>query len=128
MKKVIILGAGISGLSCSYHLNKSKVENKIYEKRDRWGGLCDNFTIDGFRFDLGAALTRGADLTPLDQPPLFEAMESDPELADIKLVGEPWDCGGLSRLADFPARRVGTWNGRFRDATASSGLAEVEPA
>ena len=42
-------------------------------------------------------------------------METDPELADIKLVGEPWDCGGLYRLADFPARRVGTWNGRFRD-------------
>ena len=42
-------------------------------------------------------------------------MESDPELADIKLVGEPWDCGGLYRWADFPAQRVGTWNGRFRD-------------
>ena len=32
----------------------------------------------------------------------------DPGLADIKLVGEPWDCGGLYRLADFPAQRVGT--------------------
>jgi glycogen operon protein len=42
-------------------------------------------------------------------------MEADPDLADLKLISEPWDCGGLYRLADFPARRVATWNGRFRD-------------
>jgi glycogen operon protein len=71
--------------------------------------------VDGFRFDLGIALSRGEDLAPLDAPPLFEAIEADPELADLKLVSEPWDCGGLYRLADFPARRVASWNGRFRD-------------
>jgi glycogen operon protein len=71
--------------------------------------------VDGFRFDLGIALSRGDNLLPLDQPPLFEAMEADPELADLKLISEPWDCGGLYKLADFPARRVATWNGRFRD-------------
>ena len=71
--------------------------------------------IDGFRFDLGIALSRGEELTPLDAPPLFEAIEADPQLADIKLISEPWDCGGLYRLHDFPARRVATWNGRFRD-------------
>jgi glycogen operon protein len=42
-------------------------------------------------------------------------MEADPELVDLKLISEPWDCGGLYKLADFPARRVATWNGRFRD-------------
>lgn len=42
-------------------------------------------------------------------------MEADPDLGDLKLISEPWDCGGLYRLADFPARRVATWNGRFRD-------------
>jgi glycogen operon protein len=42
-------------------------------------------------------------------------MEADPELSDLKLISEPWDCGGLYRLADFPARRVASWNGRFRD-------------
>ena len=71
--------------------------------------------IDGFRFDLGIALSRGAQLKPLDHPPLFTAMEADPELSDLKLVSEPWDCGGLYRLNDFPAKRIGTWNGHFRD-------------
>lgn len=71
--------------------------------------------IDGFRFDLGIALSRGENLAPLDQPPLFEELEADPRLSDLKMVSEPWDCGGLYRLHDFPARRMGTWNGRFRD-------------
>ena len=34
--------------------------------------------IDGFRFDLGIALSRGAQLKPLDHPPLFTVMEADP--------------------------------------------------
>ena len=75
--------------------------------------------VDGFRFDLGIALSRGEGLKPLNRPPLFEAMEADPQLSDLKLVSEPWDCGGLYRLNDFPAQRIGTWNGRFRDAVRS---------
>ena len=72
--------------------------------------------VDGFRFDLGIELSRGEGLKPLEQPPLLEAMEADPLLSDLKMVSEPWDCGGLYRLNDFPAQRIGTWNGRFRDA------------
>jgi glycogen operon protein len=30
------------------------------------------------------------------------------------LVREPWDCGGLYRLGDFPAQRLAGWNGRSR--------------
>ena len=75
--------------------------------------------VDGFRFDLGIALSRGEALKPLDKPALFEAMEADPLLSELKLVSEPWDCGGLYRLNDFPAQRIGTWNGRFRDALRS---------
>ena len=71
--------------------------------------------VDGFRFDLGIALSRGDQLKPLNEPPLFAAMEADPHLSDLKLVSEPWDCGGLYRLEDFPAERIGTWNGHFRD-------------
>lgn len=47
----IILGAGISGISASYHLNKKGIKNTIFEKDDDWGGLCGNFEINGFRFD-----------------------------------------------------------------------------
>ncbi len=49
--KVVILGAGISGLSASYHLNEAGTPSVIYEKDDVAGGLCGNFEIQGFRFD-----------------------------------------------------------------------------
>ena len=64
--------------------------------------------VDGFRFDLGIALSRSDQLKPLNEPPLFAAMEADPQLSDLKLVSEPWDCGGLYRLDDFPAKRIGS--------------------
>ncbi|WP_157351594.1 protoporphyrinogen/coproporphyrinogen oxidase [Aliarcobacter butzleri] len=47
----IVLGAGISGISCSYHLAQKGIENIVFEKDDDWGGLCGNFEIEGFRFD-----------------------------------------------------------------------------
>ena len=47
----LILGAGIAGLGAAYRL-KSKGESCIVlEKDDTYGGLCGNFTINGFRFD-----------------------------------------------------------------------------
>jgi protoporphyrinogen oxidase len=47
----LILGAGIAGLSCSYHLNEHSLKPIIIEKENRYGGLCDNFSVKGFRFD-----------------------------------------------------------------------------
>lgn len=48
---IAILGSGISGISCGYHLNKEGFNPIIFEKDSAWGGLCGNFKIDGFRFD-----------------------------------------------------------------------------
>ncbi len=47
----IVLGSGIAGISAGYHLEKAGESVVIYEKDNDWGGLCGNFTIDGFRFD-----------------------------------------------------------------------------
>lgn len=47
----VILGSGIAGISAGYHLNLAKESVVIYEKNNDWGGLCANFTINGFRFD-----------------------------------------------------------------------------
>lgn len=49
--KSIILGAGISGISAAYELKNNNTESIIFEKNSSWGGLLDNFLIDGFRFD-----------------------------------------------------------------------------
>ncbi len=48
---VVILGSGIAGISAGYHLKNAGENVVIFEKSNDWGGLCGNFTIDGFRFD-----------------------------------------------------------------------------
>lgn len=47
----LILGAGISGLACGQRLKELGKEYLVLEKRNTYGGLCDNFMIDDFRFD-----------------------------------------------------------------------------
>jgi len=48
-KELVIIGAGLAGLSAAYHLqNKDYI---ILEKEARVGGLCRSEIIDGFTFD-----------------------------------------------------------------------------
>jgi len=47
---IVIIGAGLAGLSAAYHL-KSKY--KIYEKESKVGGVASSEEIDGFIFDYG---------------------------------------------------------------------------
>lgn len=51
MDKTIILGAGISGLGAAYALRQAGQLPIVLEKDDTYGGLCGNFSIQGFRFD-----------------------------------------------------------------------------
>ncbi len=47
--EVLIIGAGLAGLSAGYHLDKK--DHIIVEAEDRVGGLCKSFQVDGFHFD-----------------------------------------------------------------------------
>ena len=49
-KPVVILGAGLSGLSCALHLGQ-KIGYGLYEKEKTVGGLCRSVSQDGFYFD-----------------------------------------------------------------------------
>ena len=102
----------VSGCGNSIAANRSLVRKLIIDSLKCW---ANEFGIDGFRFDLGIALSRGENLIPLENPPLFEDIESDPELTEIKVISEPWDCGGLYKINDFPSKYTYTWNGYFRD-------------
>ncbi|MAH61025.1 MAG: hypothetical protein CMF42_01900 [Legionellales bacterium] len=53
MKKfnTIIIGAGIAGITAGHELKKNNISSIILDKNSSWGGLLDNFTIDGYRFD-----------------------------------------------------------------------------
>ena len=102
----------VSGCGNSIAANRPLVRKLILESLRCW---ATELGVDGFRFDLGIALSRGENLIPLEKPPLFEEIEADPQLSDVKLISEPWDCGGLYKLGDFPAKEFRTWNGHFRD-------------
>src|SRR5262245_57819130 len=49
MKKVVVIGGGLAGLSAGYHL--PEYEPVVFEKEAVIGGLCRSFTQDGFTFD-----------------------------------------------------------------------------
>ncbi len=102
----------VSGCGNTIAANRPIVRKLILESLVCW---AIELGVDGFRFDLGIALSRGENLIPLDEPPLFEEIEADPKLSDVKLISEPWDCGGLYKLGNFPAKKFRTWNGHFRD-------------
>jgi glycogen operon protein len=70
--------------------------------------------VDGFRFDLAPVLGRYAHGYSATHP-LLEAIGTDPELRDCKLVAEPWDPGpGGYQLGNFLPPWA-EWNDRFRD-------------
>jgi protoporphyrinogen oxidase len=50
-KKILILGAGLSGLSVAWHLKKRKIDCQVFEKEPEVGGLCRSKRINGFTFD-----------------------------------------------------------------------------
>ena len=53
MKKTIIVGSGLSGLSCAHYLDKKKFDVKIYEKESYLGGRVATEDVNGFKCDVG---------------------------------------------------------------------------
>lgn len=51
MKKVIVIGAGIGGLSISIFLQKAGFDVHLYEKNDKVGGLCSGYYVNGHYID-----------------------------------------------------------------------------
>jgi len=50
-KRIIVLGAGLSGLSAAWHLQERGMDCQVFEKEPGVGGLCRSKKIDGFTFD-----------------------------------------------------------------------------
>jgi len=103
-----------SGCGNTVAANSTPAMELILASLRHW---CEEYRVDGFRFDLASALTRARDGTPLPAPPLIEAIAKDELLSTKILISEPWDCGGLYQVGSFPNWGLwGEWNGRFRDS------------
>jgi isoamylase len=70
--------------------------------------------VDGFRFDLAAALAR--ELHEVDRlGAFFDIIHQDPVISQVKLIAEPWDIGeGGYQVGNFPPGWA-EWNGKYRD-------------
>ncbi|MET0933405.1 MAG: glycogen debranching protein GlgX [Mycetocola sp.] len=84
--------------------------------------------VDGFRFDL--AVTLGRDETHEYNPahPLLTDIVTDPALAGVKMISEPWDVGmGGWQTGNFPTGWI-DWNDRYRDRARNFWLSDVDYA
>ena len=70
--------------------------------------------VDGFRFDLAAALAR--EMHDVDRlSAFFDLVQQDPVVSQVKLIAEPWDVGeGGYQVGNFPPL-WSEWNGKYRD-------------
>ncbi len=103
-----------SGCGNTLNCNHPVVHQLILECLRYW---TINYRVDGFRFDLASILGRNEDGSPMNNPPLLRSLAFDPLLANVKLIAEAWDAGGMYQVGSFPAaKRWAEWNGRYRDA------------
>jgi glycogen operon protein len=108
--------ADYSGCGNSLDANESIVRRLILDSLRYW---VTEMHVDGFRFDLASVLSRDRSGHPLARPPILWDIESDPVLANVKLIAEAWDAAGLYQVGRFVGDSWKEWNGRFRDDVRS---------
>jgi len=100
-----------SGTGNTFALENPRVLQLVMDSLRFWATDMD---VDGFRFDLASIL--GRELHGFERGAgFFDAVAQDPQLADVRLIAEPWDIGpGGYQLGQFPPR-WSEWNDQFRD-------------
>ena len=100
-----------TGTGNTVNTSHPRVMQMITDSLRYW---TNDMHIDGFRFDLGTIL--GREPEGFDQRGgFFDAVGQDPVLAQVKLIGEPWDIGpGGYQVGGFPPGWA-EWNDKYRD-------------
>jgi isoamylase len=103
-----------SGTGNTLNTANRYVRKMIMDSARHW---AEEMHVDGFRFDLASLFTRKTDgSVNTNDVPLLSDMASDPQLAQRRLIAEPWDAAGVYQLGKaFPGVMACQWNGRYRD-------------
>jgi glycogen operon protein len=111
-----------TGTGNSLNVRHPQVLQLIMDSLRYW---ATEMHVDGFRFDLAAALARG--LHEVDRlSAFFDLIQQDPVVSRLKLIAEPWDVGeGGYQVGNFPAL-WSEWNGKYRDCVRDFWRAENE--
>jgi len=100
-----------TGTGNSLNVRHPQVLKLIMDSLRYW---IEDMHVDGFRFDLAAALAR--DLHDVDKlASFFDLIHQDPIVSAVKLIAEPWDVGdGGYQVGNFP-NMWSEWNAEYRD-------------
>jgi len=93
--QVLVVGAGLAGLSCARHLHQAGVDVHLLEASDAVGGRIRTDRVDGFLLDRGFQVL----LTAYDELPRQMQLER----LDLRHFGSGslvWNGRGLQRLSD----------------------------
>lgn len=91
-KKILIVGAGLSGLVSSAYLAREGYSVELIEKNNECGGLLNSFTYKDFVFDVGARSIENSGI----MIPLLKDLD-----IDIKLLHSPVSIGIESDIFPF---------------------------
>ena len=111
-----------TGTGNSLHMGRSNSLQLVMDSLRYW---VLEMHVDGFRFDLAAALAR--ELHDVDRlSAFFDIIQQDPVISRVKLIAEPWDLGeGGYQVGNFPPLWA-EWNGRYRDTVRDFWRGEPE--
>ncbi|MDO4665755.1 MAG: glycogen debranching protein GlgX [Actinomycetaceae bacterium] len=102
----------VTGCGNSLDFSRPRVRQLALDSLRYWAGEVG---VDGFRFDLAVTLGRfHQDFSPTH--PMLDAIATDPLLANLKIIAEPWDIGENGWQTGGFARPFSTWNDRYRDS------------
>jgi isoamylase len=102
-----------TGTGNSLNASNPETARLIVDSLRYW---VDEMHVDGFRFDLATTIGRSGQGAFDRHAPIFQIINQDPVLSQVKLIAEPWDVGlGGYQVGNFPAP-FHEWNGKYRDA------------
>ncbi|MFH1643589.1 MAG: NAD(P)-binding protein [bacterium] len=97
MSKVVVIGAGLTGLSVAYHLEKNNFfDYKIFEKNSLPGGLLRSVKHDGFTFDYTGHLLH------ISSPYFFDFLNEIAGLQHFDLITRKSSIFSNNVLTNYP--------------------------
>jgi glycogen operon protein len=115
----------VTGCGNTVDFSTPAAERLVLDSLRYW---ANEVQVDGFRFDLAVTLGRDETVEYDRQHPLLAAIVSDPELAGVTMIAEPWDVGmGGWQVGNFPLGFL-EWNDGYRDRTRDFWLTDVAAA
>lgn len=116
-KKIIVVGAGIAGLTAAAYLSRDNHDVLLIEKCRNCGGLINSLNIKGFYFDLGAKSIENAGIIK----PMLKELG-----IDLNLIKSPVSLGIEDKMIDFNSKEsLDNYSDLLKDLYPKSGK-EIE--